>query len=67
MDENQKDEPQQGVELTPARQPIFNLPPGLLALCVLLVAIQGASDLVLNEQGREFLAEWFAFIPYRAI
>ena len=52
---------------TPQRQPIFNLPLAVLALCGLLLAIQAASDLVLNDSGRQDLLTWLAFIPYRLI
>jgi membrane associated rhomboid family serine protease len=67
MDDNEKQPVNQGVEQGAQRQPIFNLPPTLLALCVVLVAIQAISEFVLNEPGREILVGWFAFIPYRAI
>ena len=67
MDDNQKDMPNHGVEQGPQRQPIFNLPPALLALCVVLAAIQAASSFVLNDQSRELLFGWLAFIPYRAV
>jgi membrane associated rhomboid family serine protease len=32
-----------------------------------LLAIQAADSLVLNDQGRELLLTWFAFVPYRLI
>lgn len=67
MDDEQKPQPTQGVEQESARQPIFNLPPALLALCVVLVAIQAVSDFAFNESTRELFLGWFAFIPYRAI
>ena len=67
MSEDEKKSVDQGVGQVPPRQPIFNLPPALLGLCVLLVAIQAASDFVLNEPAREVLLGWFAFIPDRAI
>lgn len=67
MDDQPKPQTTQGVEQERERQPIFNLPPALLALCVLLVAIQAASDFLLNQAARELLLGWFAFIPYRAI
>jgi membrane associated rhomboid family serine protease len=51
----------------PARQPIFNLPLIVAALCGLLLAIQLADSLVLNQWEREQLLTWFAFVPYRAI
>jgi len=51
----------------PQRQPIFNLPVAVAALCGILLAIQAADSLVLNESGREQLLTWFAFVPYRAI
>lgn len=67
MDDQPKPQTTQGVEQERERQPIFNLPPALLALCVLLVAIQAASDFLLNQAARELLLGWFAFIPYRAL
>jgi membrane associated rhomboid family serine protease len=51
----------------PAHQPIFLLPWPVTALAGLLLAIQLASDLVLNEAGKESLLGWFAFVPYRFI
>lgn len=67
MSDDEKPPVDQDVAGAAPRQPIFNLPPALLALCVLLVAIQAVSDGLLNEQTRELLINWFAFIPYRAI
>ena len=49
------------------RQPIFLLPTAVTVLCGLLIAIQAADSLVLNESGRSVLLNWFAFVPYRAL
>jgi membrane associated rhomboid family serine protease len=51
----------------PARQPIFLLPWPVTALAGLLLAIQLASDLVLDAGGKAALLAWFAFVPYRLI
>lgn len=51
----------------PSRQPIFLLPWPITALCGLLLAIELASDLVLNDDGRAMMLTWLAFIPYRMI
>lgn len=67
MSEDQKPQENQSAPAPAQRQPIFNLPLPVLVLCGLLLAIQAASDLVLNEDGREALFAWFAFIPYRVI
>lgn len=67
MSEEQKPEENQQAAALTQRQPIFNLPLPVLILCGLLLAIQAASDLVLNEDGRQALMAWFAFIPYRVI
>ena len=49
------------------RQPIFLLPTVVTVLCGLLIAIQAADSLVLNESGSSVLLNWFAFVPYRAL
>lgn len=49
------------------RQPLFLLPWPVTALCGLLLAIQAANDLVLDDAGREALLTFFAFVPYRLI
>ncbi|HWU99696.1 MAG TPA: rhomboid family intramembrane serine protease [Devosia sp.] len=67
MSEDQKPQENQPLPASAERQPIFNLPLSVLVLCGLLLAIQAASDLVLNEDGRQALYAWFAFIPYRVI
>jgi membrane associated rhomboid family serine protease len=51
----------------PERQPIFNLPPVIAAIAGLLLAIEAAESLVLNESARNELLVWFAFIPYRLL
>ncbi len=67
MDGDEKPQLEQAPGATPQRQPIFLLPWAVTVLCGLLMAIQLASDLVLNEQGHEALLAWFAFVPYRLI
>jgi membrane associated rhomboid family serine protease len=57
----------QGQGVAPERQPILLLPPPVLTLCGILLAIQAADSLVLNDWGRERLLTWFAFVPYRLI
>jgi membrane associated rhomboid family serine protease len=67
MSDEQKPQPDQGPGATPARQPVFLLPWPVTALCGLLLAIEAASDFVLNDAGRSELLTWFAFIPYRLV
>jgi membrane associated rhomboid family serine protease len=67
MSDDKKDQQNQLPAADPQRQPIFNLPVAVAALCGILLAIQAADSLVLNESGREQLLTWFAFVPYRAI
>lgn len=67
MSDDEKDQRRQDVDAQPQRQPVFLLPAIVMALCGLLLAIQAADSLVLNNSGRELLLTWFAFIPYRAI
>jgi membrane associated rhomboid family serine protease len=67
MSSDEKPEPDQGSTAVPRRQPVFLLPLAVTALCGLLLAIQAADTLVLNDQGRELVLTWFAFVPYRLI
>ena len=67
MSSDEKPQSDQGDGATPARQPIFNLPLAVLVLCGVMVAIQLVTDFVLNEQGREAVIAWLAFIPYRLV
>ncbi|HEX4297645.1 MAG TPA: rhomboid family intramembrane serine protease [Devosia sp.] len=67
MSRDEKSEADQHPAAPPQRQPIFLLPAAVVVLCGLLLAIQAAGDLVLNEDGREQLLTWFAFVPYRLI
>ncbi|HEY4199950.1 MAG TPA: rhomboid family intramembrane serine protease [Devosiaceae bacterium] len=57
-------EPEAGV---PARQPIFMLPAVVTALAGIMLVIQLASSLILNDDGLQQLTLWFGFIPYRLI
>ena len=47
------------------RQPIFMLPAVITVLAGIMLAIQAASSLVLNEEGQLNLVVWFGFIPAR--
>jgi membrane associated rhomboid family serine protease len=47
------------------RQPIFMLPLVITALAGVMLAIQAASALVLNEEGQLNLVVWLGFIPAR--
>lgn len=67
MSGDEKPQSQQGQSGPPERQPIFLLPTPVLAFCGLLLAIQAADSLVLNDSGRAQLLTWFAFVPYRLI
>ncbi|MEQ1771317.1 MAG: rhomboid family intramembrane serine protease [Devosia sp.] len=64
-DDNSQQNQAQAAE--PSRQPIFLLPGAVLLLCGILVAIEAAKSLVLNEAGVESLLAWFSFFPYRLI
>ncbi len=63
----QNPQPGQGQGAGRERQPILLLPGPVMGLCGLLLAIQAADSLVLNDSGREKLITWFAFVPYRLI
>ncbi len=67
MSDDQKPQSDQGARPAAQRQPIFNLPLVVLVLCGLLLAIEAATDLVLNRDGQEALITWFAFVPYRLV
>lgn len=67
MSGDENHQPDQRPAGEPQRQPIFLLPLAVTALCGLLLAIQAADTLVLNDGGREALLTWFAFVPYRLI
>jgi membrane associated rhomboid family serine protease len=67
MSDDQKPQADQGARQPPQRQAIFNLPLAVLVLCGLMLAIQAATDLVLNPDGREALITWFAFVPCRLV
>ncbi len=67
MSDDQNSQGNQGPVAKPSRQPIFLLPWPITALCGLLLAIELASDLVLNDDGRALMLTWLAFIPYRMI
>ena len=67
MSEDQKPPRDQGAVRQPAQQPIFLLPAPVTALCALLLAIHLAQSLVLNNDGRDLMLTWLAFIPYRIV
>jgi len=67
MSDDPKPEGNQPAAARPSRQPIFLLPWPITALCGLLLAIQLASSLVLNEDGRQMMLTWLAFVPYRLV
>lgn len=56
-----------GTAQAPQRQPVFNLPPVVIGLVGILVAIHFAATWVLDGAGQSQLALWFAFIPIRWI
>lgn len=47
------------------REPIFNLPAAVLALCAAMVAVHLAKTFILNQEGEVSLLVWFAFVPFR--
>lgn len=47
------------------RQPVFTLPPVVLGLIAVIVAVHVATTFVLDIEGQSQLALWFAFIPLR--
>jgi len=67
MSGDEKPQADQSPATSSQRQPIFNLPLSVLILGGILLAMQAASDIVLNPAGREQLVTWFAFVPYRLI
>ncbi len=67
MTDDRKPEPDQGRGAPAARQPIFLLPLPVTILCGVLLAIQLASSLVLNDAGRDVLFNWLAFVPARGL
>jgi membrane associated rhomboid family serine protease len=67
MANDEKHQPDQGSVEANKRQPIFLLPFAVSAMCGLFLAIQAADTLVLNDQGREQVLTWLAFVPYRLI
>jgi membrane associated rhomboid family serine protease len=64
MNETQKIETEQGAG---GRQPIFLLPPAVLVLAGLMVAIHLARVLVLNNLAQLELMLWFGFFPIRLL
>ncbi len=48
-------------------QPVFLLPNVITGLIGVMVAIQLAETLVLNDQGQQQLLLWFAFLPTRFV
>jgi membrane associated rhomboid family serine protease len=64
MDEKPENQRNQGES---ARQPILLLPPVITVMLGVLVAIQLASSVVLNDAGVLRLDEWFAFVPSRVV
>jgi membrane associated rhomboid family serine protease len=67
MSGDEKPQLQQRPASTPERQPVFLLPLPVTALCGVLLAIQLADSLVLNDQGRGVMLTWLAFLPYRMV
>lgn len=67
MSEDEKPQPDQWLAKPKERQPIFLLPAPVMVLCAVLLAIEAAQSLVLNNQLGELLITWFAFIPARII
>lgn len=67
MSGEDKDKRNQQVGGTSQHQPIFNMPAVVLWLCAVMLAIQAADSLVLNEDGRASLLTWLAFVPYRLV
>jgi membrane associated rhomboid family serine protease len=67
MSEDEKPPRNQGRVGQPARQPVFLLPAPVTALCGVLLAIHLAQSLVLNEDGRDVMLTWLAFVPYRVV
>jgi len=67
MSGEQKHVQDQQTKPSPARQPIFNLPPVVAAIAGLFVAIQAIDSFALNESVRQELLVWLAFIPYRIV
>ena len=64
MTEQPKTEEKQGEG---GREPVFNLPGAVLALCAAMVAVHLAKTFVLNDRGQLELLIWFAFVPFRIV
>jgi len=62
-----EDRKSQETPATEHRQPIFLLPMVVTILAGLMLAIQAATALVLNEEGQLNLVVWFGFIPLRLL
>jgi membrane associated rhomboid family serine protease len=50
--------------VTPSREPIFNLPPVIVVIAVVLAAVHGVRALIDTETDLQVLL-WFAFVPAR--
>jgi len=67
MNDEPKDETLRGLAPPKSRQPIFLMPPAVLVFCGILLAIQAAMSLFLNDLAQQEVLTWFAFVPYRLL
>ena len=67
MNDEPKDETLRGLAPPKPRQPIFLMPPAVLVFCGILLAIQAAMSLFLNDLTQQEVLTWFAFVPYRIL
>lgn len=67
MTEDEKSNRFQPLQPPRQRQPVFLMPAAVLVFCGILLAIEAASSLVLNQEGQQAVLTWLAFVPYRLI
>lgn len=65
MNDQQDSDAQAPADATPAREPVFNLPPVVLLLIGICAAVYGLEAYVLSEQAYFTLLLYGAFIPVR--
>ena len=67
MDDDPKDETLRGLAPPRQRQPIFLMPAAVVVFCGIMLAIEAATSLFLNDLAQQEVLTWFAFVPYRLL